>query len=104
MTKPIFHEDLSDEQSIEAMYADGDCDMQFATGWLACAVLDLCCDKQEQLTKATFVRLAEALASILLAASARDSPLIDARYHEAAEHAVTIEQIWQAATSSTSTF
>jgi hypothetical protein len=101
MTKPTGPEDFSDDQSIEAMYAEDDCeDMQFATGWLACAVLDLCCEKErEQLSKADFVRLAEALACILLAASAHDSPLIDVRNHEAAEHAVTIHQIWQGAAS-----
>jgi hypothetical protein len=48
-----------------------------STGALACMVLDLCEHAQERLTKAAFIRLAEATARILPVASGADETLID---------------------------
>jgi hypothetical protein len=87
-----YDEDISDDD-LRIMYEDDiNGDMQFSTGHLASAVNDLC---EERLTKADFVRLAKAIANILLVASGCDDPLIDVRDDDfAAESAATIQQIW----------
>lgn len=48
-----------------------------STGALACIVLDLCEHAQNRLTKAAFVRLAQASARLLLVAIGTDETLTD---------------------------
>jgi hypothetical protein len=76
--------------------SDHDID-EYATGAIACMVLDLCDDAEVRLTKADFVKLARATARILLVASATDDAMIDVRGGDgfAAENAATIRAIWR---------
>jgi hypothetical protein len=68
-------------------------DMQFSTGWIASVVRHLC-DIEEQLTKDEFVRIARAMANILLVASGHNDTLIDTRDDEfAAMNAEIIQEI-----------
>jgi hypothetical protein len=77
--------------------SDHDID-EYATGAIACMVLDLCDDAEDRLTKADFVKLARATARILLVASAANDAMIDVRGGGdgfAAENAATIRAIWR---------